>query len=93
MTFLAVTIGGLGWRAEVERRLAATLSVNAQLSAVSASSEALFVSDKQFDALLEGLRAGRRIKEIETLIPLCTGETRYPLPSDRSSFTSTLRHF
>ena len=69
MTFLAVTIGGLGWRAEVERRLAATLSVNAQLSAVSASSEALFVSDKQFDALLEGLRAGRRIKEIETLNP------------------------
>ena len=66
MTILALTTGALGWRAEVERRLAAALSLNAQLSALSASSEALFVSDKRFDALLEGLRAGKRIKEIET---------------------------
>jgi WD40 repeat protein/tetratricopeptide (TPR) repeat protein len=66
MTVLAVTAGGLGWRAEVQRRLAAVLSINAQLRAMSVSSEALFVSNKKFDALLEGLRAAKRLKEVET---------------------------
>lgn len=66
MAVLAVTAAGLGWRAEVQRRLAAALSINAQLSAISASSEALFASDKEFDALLEGLRAARRLKQVET---------------------------
>ncbi len=65
MTVLAVTAGGLGWRSEVQRRLATTLVINAQLSAISASSEALFVSGKKFDALLEGLRAARRLKQEE----------------------------
>ncbi|MBD2012766.1 hypothetical protein H6F96_01870 [Microcoleus sp. FACHB-53] len=66
MALLAITTGGLGWRAEVQRRLAANLSINAQLSSISASSEALFVSNKKFDALLEGLRAARRLKDLET---------------------------
>jgi WD40 repeat protein len=66
MGILAITTGGLGWRAEVQRKRAATLSLNAQLSAISASSEALFVSNKKFDALLEGLRAAKRLKQIET---------------------------
>lgn len=66
MALLALTTGGLGWRAEVQRRLAANLSINAQLSAISASSEALFVSNKKFDALLEGLKAARRLKDLET---------------------------
>ncbi|HEY9609388.1 hypothetical protein [Allocoleopsis sp.] len=66
MAVLAITAGALGWRAEVQRRLAAQLSINAQLSAISASSEALFVSNKNLDALLEGLRAARRLKDIET---------------------------
>jgi WD40 repeat protein len=66
MAVLAFTAAGLGWRTEVQRRLASELSLNAQLSAMSASSEALFASDKKFDALLEGLRAARRIKEVET---------------------------
>ena len=65
MAVLAITAGCLGWRAEVQRRLAAALSTNAQLSAISASSEALFVSNKKFDALLEGLRAARRLKDLE----------------------------
>jgi WD40 repeat protein len=65
MAVLALTAGCLGWRAEVQRKLAAALSSNAQLSAISASSEALFVSNKKFDALLEGLRAARRLKELE----------------------------
>jgi len=67
MSIFAATAVGLGCRAEVERRLAATLSLNAQLSALGASSEALFVSDKHFEALLEGLRAAKRLKDIETL--------------------------
>ncbi len=73
MAVLAVTAAGLGWRAEVQRRLAAALSINAQLSAISTSSEALFVSNKQFDALIEGLRAGRRLKEVETVKPSFLG--------------------
>jgi WD40 repeat protein len=65
MAVLAVTAGGLGWRAEVQRQRAADLSINAQLNALSASSEALFVSNKKFDALLEGLRAARHLKQLE----------------------------
>jgi len=65
MAVLTVTTGGLGWRSEVQRRLATTLSINAQLSALSNSSEAFFVSTKEFDSLLEGLRAARRLKEID----------------------------
>lgn len=66
MSLFAVTAVGLGCRAELERRLSATLSLNSQLNALSASSEALFVSDKHFEALLEGLRAAKRLKDIET---------------------------
>ncbi|MFP5271772.1 WD40 domain-containing protein [Coleofasciculus sp.] len=64
MAVLAVTAGGLGWRAEVQRRRAETLTFNAQLGAISASSEALFASGKEFDALLEGLRAARQLKHV-----------------------------
>lgn len=67
MTLLALTSIGLGWRSEVEKRLAAALSLNAQLSAFSSSSIALFASDKPFDALLEGTRAARQIKNVENL--------------------------
>ncbi|MEO8890664.1 MAG: WD40 repeat domain-containing protein [Coleofasciculaceae cyanobacterium] len=66
MSLFAATAVGLGCRAEVERRLSATLSLNSQLNALSASSEALFVTDKHFEALLEGLRAAKRLKDIET---------------------------
>ena len=67
MALLTVAAGGLGWRAEVQRRRAAELSMNAQLSAMSASSEVLFASQKDFDALLEGLRAARRLIKAETV--------------------------
>ncbi|MBD1805606.1 hypothetical protein H6F98_09115 [Microcoleus sp. FACHB-SPT15] len=66
MTVLAVSAGGLGWRAEVQRRLAGTLLINAQLNALVASSEALFLANKPFDALIEALRAARRLKTLET---------------------------
>ncbi len=58
MALLAVTNGGLRWRAEAQR-------INAMLSALSASSEALFVSNKTFDALLEGLRAAKKLQQEE----------------------------
>ena len=67
MALLTVTAGSLGWRAEVERRRAAALSMNAQLSATSASSESLFASHKDFDALLEALRAAKRLKKAEAV--------------------------
>ena len=66
MAVLAITAGGLGWRSEVQRRLAAALSINTQLSAMSVSSEALFVSNKKFDALIQALRAAKHLKEVET---------------------------
>lgn len=76
MTVLAITTGSMGWRAEVQRRRAAALSLNAQLSAISVSSEALFVSNKKFDALLEGLRAARRLKDWETAKRAIEPDTR-----------------
>ncbi len=84
MAVLAVTTAGLGWRAEVQRRLAAALSINAQLSAISASSEALFASNKEFDALLEGLRAARRIKQLETPEAVGSGKFFFPIPPSSS---------
>ncbi|MGB7522326.1 MAG: hypothetical protein WA896_22075 [Spirulinaceae cyanobacterium] len=65
MAVLAVAAGAFGWRSEVERKVAYNLSVNAELNALSASSETLFVSNKPFDALLEGLRAAYRLKSKE----------------------------
>ena len=65
MAILAMAAGAFGWRAEVERKVAYNLSVNAELNALSTSSETLFVSNKPFDALLEGLRAAHRLKDKE----------------------------
>ncbi|MFE1747832.1 hypothetical protein [Coleofasciculus sp. H7-2] len=62
MTILAVSAGGFALRAEAQRKLAAIAQTNAQLTALSASSETLFVSYKEFDALIEALRAGKSLK-------------------------------
>lgn len=86
MTILAVTAAALGWRAEVQRKLAAALSINAQLGAMSASSVALFVSDKKFDALLEGLRAARHLKDLETGI----GQSRQVEPDTQLQVVTAL---
>jgi WD40 repeat protein/tetratricopeptide (TPR) repeat protein len=85
MALLAVSACGFGWRAEVQRRLAAALSLNAQLRAISASSEALFVSNKKFDALIEGLRAARRLKEVESREEVRIGNGLFPM-----SYSSSL---
>ncbi|MBE9128850.1 MULTISPECIES: hypothetical protein [unclassified Coleofasciculus] len=80
MAVLAITAGGLGWRAEGQRRLAAALSFNAQLSAISASSEALFAANKTFDALLEALRAAKRLKQVEITEGVGREKEFFPIP-------------
>lgn len=62
MAILAVAAGGFAISSEAQRRLAQKIQINAELSAMSASTDALFASNKQFDALLEGSRAGKRLK-------------------------------
>lgn len=42
---------------------------NLQISAIAASSEALFVSKRDFDALIEGLRAWKKLQEISSPTP------------------------
>ncbi|NES21728.1 MAG: hypothetical protein F6K41_23070, partial [Symploca sp. SIO3E6] len=73
MAVLAVTSGVLGWRAEGQKRRAEALSENANLTTLSASSEALFASNKKFEALLEGLRAARHLKALEKSSPPSLG--------------------
>ncbi|HEY9692109.1 MAG TPA: hypothetical protein V6D15_07890 [Oculatellaceae cyanobacterium] len=63
MAVLAIAASEFAWRAETQRKLAQNMRTNAELIALSASSDALFVSNKNFDALMEGLRAGIRLKQ------------------------------
>jgi WD40 repeat protein len=53
---LSVIAVGIGVRAAIGE-------ANAQLSALSASSEALVASNRPFDALLKSLRAGKQLKQ------------------------------
>jgi WD40 repeat protein len=53
---LSLVAGGLGIRAAIGEN-------NAKLSALSASSEALVASNRQFDALLQSLNAARQLKQ------------------------------
>ena len=80
MTMLAITAAGLGWRSEVQRRLAAELSFNDRLSAISASSEALFAANNQFDALLESLRAAKVLKQVQTSTAIEPNKSFFTLP-------------
>jgi WD40 repeat protein/tetratricopeptide (TPR) repeat protein len=64
------SIGGLWWQADLQKRAAVRASVRAERSednlrigAITAASEALFASSKEFDALIESLRAWRRLKQ------------------------------
>ncbi|MEC4985439.1 MAG: hypothetical protein SAJ37_15725 [Oscillatoria sp. PMC 1068.18] len=65
MALLAMITANLAWRAEVQKRLARELSLNAELNRLATSAETLFVSHKEFDALLESLRAAKRM-QLET---------------------------
>ncbi len=63
MGTLALTAAFLAWTADNQRKIATNLSINAQLTTFSASSEALSASGKQFDALLEALRGAKYLQK------------------------------
>jgi WD40 repeat protein len=69
LAMMAGTIGALWWQADVQKRAAIRQTLRAErsetnlkINAIAAASEALFASNKEFDALLESLRAWRRLK-------------------------------
>jgi WD40 repeat protein len=63
MGTLALTAAFLAWTADNQRKIATNLSINAQLTTFSASSEALSASGKQFDALLEAVRGAKYLQK------------------------------
>ncbi|PLZ92407.1 hypothetical protein CEN44_06110 [Fischerella muscicola CCMEE 5323] len=76
LAMMATTIAGLWWQADLQRRAAIRETrraerseTNLKISAITASSEALFASNKEFDALLESLRAWRRLKQASGVEP------------------------
>ncbi|MEM7555317.1 MAG: hypothetical protein AAF378_14675 [Cyanobacteria bacterium P01_A01_bin.84] len=63
-------IGGLWWQADFQKRAALHQSLRAErsetnlkITGLTVASEALFASNKQFDALLESLRAWRQLRQ------------------------------
>ncbi|BDI18347.1 hypothetical protein ANSO36C_41490 [Nostoc cf. commune SO-36] len=70
------TIAALWWQADLQKRAAVRQTLRAEhsennlrISGITAASEALFASNKEFDALLEGLRAWRGLKQAEVVQP------------------------
>ncbi|MCV3213318.1 hypothetical protein OGM63_07235 [Plectonema radiosum NIES-515] len=70
------TIATLWWQADSQKRAAVLQTLRAErsesnlkISALTATSEALFASNKEFDALLESLRAWRRLKQSDKIQP------------------------
>jgi hypothetical protein len=58
---LAVAAGGLAWRAETQRQRAEVNEINA----LTNSSEALFLSERTFDSLIEALKAREKLKKAD----------------------------
>jgi WD40 repeat protein/tetratricopeptide (TPR) repeat protein len=76
LAILAGSVAILWWQADLQKRAAVIQSIRAErsetnlkISAIAASSEALFASDKEFDALLESLRAWRRLEHADGVQP------------------------
>ncbi len=63
MAMLAATSGGFAILSETQTRLAHKFETNAELTALSASTDALFFSNKKFDALLQAVRAATLLKK------------------------------
>ncbi|NEU75644.1 AAA family ATPase [Hassallia byssoidea VB512170] len=70
------TIATLWWQADSQKRAAVLQTLRAErsesnfkISALTATSEALFASNKEFDALLESLRAWQRLKIADKIQP------------------------
>ncbi|MEB3178988.1 MAG: hypothetical protein VKL59_08180, partial [Nostocaceae cyanobacterium] len=76
LALMLIAIAGLWWQADTQKRTAQLQTkraenseLNLQISAITASSEALFASNKEFDALLETLRAWRKLKDADGIQP------------------------
>ncbi|GAB1538286.1 hypothetical protein NUACC21_09440 [Scytonema sp. NUACC21] len=70
LTVLLTTIAGLWWNSNLQKRAAMRQSLRAErsetnlkISTLTSASEALFASNKEFDALLESLRAFQSMKQ------------------------------
>ncbi|MHC5612914.1 MAG: WD40 domain-containing protein [Nostoc sp.] len=70
LAIMGGTIAALWWQADLQKRAAIRQTLRAErsetnfkISAIAAASEALFASNKEFDALLESLRAWRGLKQ------------------------------
>ncbi|MEG4391240.1 WD40 domain-containing protein [Microcoleus sp. BROC3] len=53
------------WRAVGQKQLAVAQTQRAEISTLTAASEALYFSNNKFDAMMESLRAGRQWRQIE----------------------------
>ncbi|MEH1938540.1 MAG: hypothetical protein V7L14_33520 [Nostoc sp.] len=76
LALMGGTIAALWWQADLQKRAAISQTLRAErsetnfkISAIAAASEALFASNKEFDALLEGLRAWRGLKQGDGVQP------------------------
>ncbi|MEA5625383.1 hypothetical protein [Nostoc sp. UHCC 0251] len=76
LAIMGGTIATLWWQADLQKRAAIRQTLRAEssesnlkISAIAAASEALFASNKEFDALLEGLRAWKGLKQAEVVQP------------------------
>jgi WD40 repeat protein len=72
LALMGGTIAGLWWQADLQKRAALRQTIRAErsetnfkISAITGASEALFASNKEFDALLESLRAWRKLKQTD----------------------------
>ncbi|MEH1765188.1 MAG: hypothetical protein V7L27_12330 [Nostoc sp.] len=76
LAIMGGTIAALWWQADLQKRAAIRETIRAErsetnlnISAITAASEALFASNKEFDALLESLRAWRGLKQADGVQP------------------------
>ncbi|MEA5616405.1 hypothetical protein VB711_00915 [Cronbergia sp. UHCC 0137] len=76
LAVMAGIIGALWWQTNIQKRAAIRQTIRAErsetnlkISAIAAASEALFASNKEFDALLESLQAWKRLKQADGVQP------------------------
>jgi WD40 repeat protein/tetratricopeptide (TPR) repeat protein len=76
LAIMGGTIAALWWQADLQKTAAIHQTLRAErsetnlrISGITAASEALFASNKEFDALLESLRAWRELKQADGVQP------------------------
>ncbi|MEZ2241001.1 hypothetical protein [Microcoleus sp.] len=65
LTSSTVAAVNFWWRAVGQKQLAVAQTQRAEISTLTAASEALYFSNNKFDAMMESLRAGRQWRQIE----------------------------